>query len=225
VRAKKRPVRTRRSADEARAHILDVAEKKLEEVGPGGLRLQEIARAAGISHPTILHHFGSREGLVNAVVQRSLASVQRDVLGAFTGESFEGPDAAALLGNVARTLRSSGHARLLTWLALEGHTPEDPAKALRTLAAALHARREAEVGPAPLEDTLFLLVLSSLVVLAEATLGPGTWDSAGLADDPTAPERFHGWLIAMMREHMHGAPASSAKAAADEPSAPKKQSR
>jgi AcrR family transcriptional regulator len=203
VATKRRKKRVRRSAEEARELILDAAEKRIEEVGPGGLRLQEIANDAGISHPTILHHFGSREGLVNAVVQRSLEQVQRDVASSFAADSFEAPDAAELLGKVARTVQTRGHARLLTWLALEGHQPNDPARMLSALADVLHARREAELGPAPREDTLFLVVLSSLVVLAEATLGPGTWESAGLAGDANAPSRFHEWLVRVLREHMH----------------------
>lgn len=200
---KRRKKRVRRSAEEARSLILDAAEKRLKEVGPGGLRLQEIAADVGVSHPTILHHFGSREALVEAVVDRALEGVQRDVLTAFSATTFEAPDAAALLGRITASLKEGGHARLLTWLALEGHVPADPAKMLKAQADVLHARREAEVGPSPREDTLFLLVLGSLVVLAESTLGPGTWQSAGLADDAGAPARFNAWLVSLMREHMH----------------------
>ena len=198
----------RRSAEEARVTILDAAEKRLNEVGPAGLRLQEIAADVGMTHPTILHHFGSREGLVNAVVQRSLEGLQGDVMRAFTAQTFEAADAADLLGRVATTLQGQGHARLLTWLALEGHPTTDPGKMLKVLAEVLHARREAQQGPSPFEDTLFLLVLSSLVVLAETTLGPGTWDSAGLASDPTTPKRFHAWFVEMLREHMARPPSA-----------------
>jgi len=204
--AKKKPPRkkrVRRSAEDARALILDAAEKRLREVGPSGVRLQELAKDVGISHPTILHHFGSREALVDAVVQRSLEAVQRDTLAAFTAETFEAHDASELLAHVLSSLQGQGHARLLTWLALEGHSPSDPAKLLKGLADALHARREAELGPSPREDTLFLLVLSSLVLLAEATVGKGAWDSAGLADDASAPTRFHAWFVDLLREHMH----------------------
>ena len=48
--------------------------------GPAGLRLQDVARAAGVSHPTILHHFGSREGLVRALNQRSVEALRNSVL-------------------------------------------------------------------------------------------------------------------------------------------------
>src|SRR5262245_4808001 len=64
--------RTRRKPDEARRLILDTAEARLREGGPAALVLKEIARDAGISHPTILHHFESREGLVQALLARGM---------------------------------------------------------------------------------------------------------------------------------------------------------
>src|ERR1700761_1952547 len=65
--------RIRRSPEEARARILDAAEGIMAKGGgPASLRLQDVARLAGISHPTILHHFGSREGLVRALNLRAL---------------------------------------------------------------------------------------------------------------------------------------------------------
>ncbi len=52
-----------------RETILDCAQKRLARLGSDGIRLQDIARDAGVSHPTILHHFGSRDGLIVALVQ------------------------------------------------------------------------------------------------------------------------------------------------------------
>ena len=61
--------RTRRSAPEARRAILEAAEKRLREGGPEAVRLQDLARDLGVSHPAILHHFGSREKLIRAVMR------------------------------------------------------------------------------------------------------------------------------------------------------------
>src|SRR5690606_21428412 len=63
--------RIRRPAEEARRLILDAAEVRLAAQGPEGIRLQDIARDVGISHPAILHHFESREGLVRALIART----------------------------------------------------------------------------------------------------------------------------------------------------------
>ena len=70
----------RRTAEQAQRVILDAAEQRLLQVGPAGLRLQEVAKDAGVAHPTILHHFKSREGLVHAVVQRALGTLHADLL-------------------------------------------------------------------------------------------------------------------------------------------------
>ena len=56
------PKRRRLPADEAKTRILEAAQKRLTEGGPDAIRLQDLAADLGISHPAILHHFGSREG-------------------------------------------------------------------------------------------------------------------------------------------------------------------
>ena len=62
-RAAPPPPKKRRTADEARAAILDAAERILIETGPGAIRLQHVAELVGVSHPTVLHHFGTRDAL------------------------------------------------------------------------------------------------------------------------------------------------------------------
>src|ERR1700738_4398255 len=78
--------RARRTPEEARRLILETAQQLIARAGPEGLRLQEIAAAAGISHPLILHHFGSREGLVRALTQQAVAEL-RDKLVAAMGSA------------------------------------------------------------------------------------------------------------------------------------------
>ena len=72
--------RVRRTPEDARALILDAAQKTMGAEGPAALRLQDVAKEAGVSHPTILHHFGSREGLVKALNHRSLEALRNGVI-------------------------------------------------------------------------------------------------------------------------------------------------
>ena len=70
---------------EARAALL---ERIIGEVARNGLAdrsLREIAEAAGSSHRMVLYHFGSRDGLVAAIVEATEAA-QREVLLALAGE-------------------------------------------------------------------------------------------------------------------------------------------
>ena len=81
---KKGAVRRRRlSSEDAREAILAATEKRLREVGPDALRLQEIASDVGLSHPTVLHHFGNREALVSAVVARAMLALETDLIACF----------------------------------------------------------------------------------------------------------------------------------------------
>src|ERR1700761_5761457 len=79
--------------------------------GPAGLRLQDVAKAAGGSHPTILHHFGSREGLVRALNFRAVESLKTQLL-ATLGPRREGQDGIALSFAAYR----DGLAQRLMWL-------------------------------------------------------------------------------------------------------------
>lgn len=52
----------------SRARILAVAREEFASRGFNAARLQDIAERAGLTHPTLLYHFGSKEGLYSAVI-------------------------------------------------------------------------------------------------------------------------------------------------------------
>ncbi|MCU1429393.1 MAG: transcriptional regulator, TetR family protein [Actinomycetia bacterium] len=54
---------------EARTRLLEAVVTELDERGLGDRSLRDIADAAGTSHRMLIHHFGSREGLLVAVVE------------------------------------------------------------------------------------------------------------------------------------------------------------
>src|SRR3954447_14260367 len=53
-----------------RAEIVEQATALFGEVGYRSASLREIASRCGISHPGLLHHFASKEALLQAVLQR-----------------------------------------------------------------------------------------------------------------------------------------------------------
>jgi AcrR family transcriptional regulator len=55
---------------DAKAALLDAAIAHLAEHGLGGATLRSIASAIGTSHRMLIYHFGSRDGLLLAVVRR-----------------------------------------------------------------------------------------------------------------------------------------------------------
>jgi AcrR family transcriptional regulator len=203
--------RRRRNAEETRRAILEAAQKRLVEGGPDALRLQDVAADLGISHPAILHHFGSREGLLQALARSGLAALQEDLLRALERPPEEVGGAEGLLERVFETLGNRGHARLLAWLALSGRTApsESPAPEpmIRALADAVHARRadfaRATGRPEPdREDTIFSAVLVAVALLGDAVLGDGVRRSAGLPDDDDTRRRFRAFLARLVTSHL-----------------------
>lgn len=207
------PPRRRRSAGEARKAILEAAQKRLVEQGPDALRLQDLAADLGISHPAILHHFGSREGLLQALAQAGLSALQEDLLQALARPPQEVGGAEAILDRVFETLGNRGHARLLTWLALSGRAgpgdDEPPEPMIRTLADRVHtqrltlARDAGGAAPDP-EDTVFSVVLVAVALLGDAVLGDGVRRSAGLPDDDATRRRFRAFLGRLVSAHLTG---------------------
>jgi TetR/AcrR family transcriptional regulator len=60
------------AAATSRARILAVARGEFAEHGFTDARLQDIAERAGLTHPTLLYHFGSKEGLYSAVIEEAV---------------------------------------------------------------------------------------------------------------------------------------------------------
>jgi AcrR family transcriptional regulator len=190
--------RVRKSAEDARRDILDAAERHLSRVGPGGIRLQEIAREVGISHPAILHHFGSREDLLKEVVRRAVAKLESELVRVIAESRAEdGPPALATIEQAFHVLVEEGYARVVAWLLLSGHATE-PAARIRLIAEAAHTRRKVADPDADPEDTLFRTLLVALALFGEAVAGPAMRKSAGLDGDPGAPGRFRKWLAELV---------------------------
>jgi AcrR family transcriptional regulator len=195
--------RKRRTAEEARTAILDAAERRLVESGPSGIRLQEVAADVGVSHPTVLHHFGSREGLVKAVVARALDSLHSRLLGA-VGDAPKGPDQVTVMLDAVFDAMASGHGRAFMWLSLSGYTPAMEELRVRSLAEAVHSvRRTKHVTKARMptfEDTYFTVLLPALALLAMSVTGR-IQDEEGMC----GARRFRAWLARLLHEHLeHG---------------------
>ena len=197
-----RRARTRLSANEARDAILRAAEKRVLEVGPNGLRLQDIAKAVGVSHPTVLHHFGNRDALVNAVVMRAMDTLQSELLACFV--DLEGdPDRLAqlALARIDRALRTNGHARLLAWLALAkvelpGETP------LRRLVDVVARARTATGATASIEDAQLTVLLTTATMFGTAIVGGELCRQLGLPDTERALERLRTWFARMLVRYL-----------------------
>ena len=111
--------RRRRSPEVARKEILDAAQRRLAEGGPDAIRLQDIAADVGISHPTILHHFGSRSGLLVALDDRAIRALTDDVQAMMRG-AVDLSSGVDLVERLAETMNQQGLARLIAFWAMRG---------------------------------------------------------------------------------------------------------
>ncbi len=75
-----------RGVADARTELLDRIVADVAAHGLADRSLRDIATAVGSSHRMVLYHFGSREGLVQAVVA-SVEASQRELLGRLAAEA------------------------------------------------------------------------------------------------------------------------------------------
>lgn len=87
----------------ARAIIRDEALRLFAARGPDGVTVRQIAVAAGVSPGLVLHHFGSKEGLRQAVDEHVLGLFDQ-MLGEMTGEHAVDLYDPAASGSVAEAV-------------------------------------------------------------------------------------------------------------------------
>jgi TetR/AcrR family transcriptional regulator len=71
------PEERSRDADATREAVLTAAEKLFAEQGFAATSIRDISSASGVSHPLILHHFGSKDELYSAVKRRLVEDYAR----------------------------------------------------------------------------------------------------------------------------------------------------
>ncbi|MFO0710146.1 MAG: TetR/AcrR family transcriptional regulator [Sandaracinus sp.] len=200
--------RVRRTAEDARSAILDAASRRIAEVGAAGLRLQDVAREVGVSHPTILHHFGSREGLVAAVVHRAVDALHGNLLEEIAkGRKGEEP-IVDMLEAAARVLGPMGHARVVAWLSLGGEVDDTRgSESVERVARAAHELRRVHRGEdtPPYEDTSFVIQLAALALFGEVVVGPMLLPREDERARARRGKRFRAWLAGVIQHHLeHG---------------------
>lgn len=195
--------RRRLESAAARELILDATEKRLIVVGPSGIRLQEVAADAGVAHSTVLHHFGSRDLLVKAVIARSLQATNATLVEAIGTSSGDPKQLEAMIENVAMALERTGHGRVMMWLALEGHRIDSADVRLSDVVGATHAirvTRKAKGTKPSREDTARTVVLVALALVGGSVLAPSFLANAGLTSTHAASE-FRAWLARVLLAH------------------------
>ncbi len=158
-----RPARVRRSPEAARENILAACEAILLEKGPQALKLADVAAGAGVANATVLHHFGSIDGVQTALMARMIRQLVERIAVDFSQHQ----DAVGRVGAGARALFDAfgtrGGARLAAWLELTGEARR--MTAIRQAVQEVSALRMQLDGPpddAAVQD--FMLVCISMAL-------------------------------------------------------------
>ena len=189
----------RRSPEDARALILDAAEKQFSTRGPDASGLKDVAKRAGVSHGLITHYFGTYDLLVIAVLDRRVVRAREQAV-KLLAESPPGPE--LMLQFLVGYLSDPLHVRLITWALLTGK--EDAllplsAGALRPIMDAIAQRRRSEFGPKSAKvETVELDIAVSLAAGFGFALGRDLFARA-LGRPPISPEAFAHRLAMMIQ--------------------------
>ena len=174
---------------DGRRAILEAALTQLANGGRASLRVHGVAAAAGVSPPLVLHHFGSKAGLVEACDQHVLA-VFRDAThiteaggGELSLQALVGlPDGGLALQYVGRSLVDGGPV---------GRWWFDTIIELLTTS---HRRMVAAGQAREVDDPEMLIALAASMDMGMLVLRPLV--EAHLGVELTSPETFERWMRA-----------------------------
>jgi AcrR family transcriptional regulator len=178
-----------------RERILAVATRAFSELGYEGTTTAQVARDAGVTQPLVHHHFGSKEGLWRAAMDRLFAGAV-----ALASAPADLPPAERLLATTERFVRFvAEHPEATRVIAREGATPSPRLRWLvdhylrdafgAVVEATRAAQREGTIAAdVPADILLFLMLgagshLFDVTALAQLSVGldatsPATRDAA-----------------------------------------------
>ena len=178
----------RRTAEEARAIILETAAARLREYGLDGLNITGVAEAAGMTHATLIHHFGSSGDMREALAEKMTNELISDLVKAM--DSKVSP--AELASDVFAALAEGGHAILLAWRAVEGDRAPEDHERVRALFDRLLATTQKVLEVERREDLQQIILLVATAAIGYGIAGPVLTDMLGMSEETV--QGFPGWV-------------------------------
>lgn len=173
----------KRDSETTRADLLAAAARAFGERGFDGARLADIAREAGISRPSLLYHFPSKDALYEAVVRDGFGGLGARLSGALSRRAALHGPAEAAVREFRRFLESRPEmARLLVRELLAGDGAG--ARVLLDEVAPLLDLVEAGLGPrrggagregVRVREAVLAIAASMLLRRASGGLGERLW--------------------------------------------------
>jgi AcrR family transcriptional regulator len=182
--------RVRRTPEEAKSLILKVASDRLSTFGLEGLNISGVAKGAGMSHATVIHHFGSTGAMREALLEKMTHDLLSDVMVALNHHE----EPAKILDHLFDMLSHGGHGRLLAWLALDQQAlaPASSSKGLFT--DILNTIAEDSGDPVHAKQIIFLVAIAAM---GKSICGDAIAGLIGMNE--TEAQQFPGWLAEHIR--------------------------
>lgn len=184
---------------DTRAAILAAAQALLTAHGQAGFTTRAVCAAAGVTAPTLYHHFGNTDGLLSELLAAAFAEflARKHATEAATPDPVAGLTAGWNDYVAFAAARPNLYAAMIARL-LQGGTIQAAAEARRLLLARLHAVAALGRLAIPAEHAADLLWASAHAAAMLHVTGAGP-----AATGPPAPETIaalrHGALAAILR--------------------------
>jgi TetR/AcrR family transcriptional regulator, repressor for neighboring sulfatase len=195
--------RVRRDPEQARAHILDAAERVFAVQLPDAVGLREVAAEAEVSHGLVTHYFRTYDGLVNAVLARRTEAARKTAFAVLAQATFvPGSDDAPLLTVLIEILGDPLFVRLLSWALLSGRDLHAVIGAgqMGLMVSGLEARLASAGVTVPREQLEFSVTAAIAIMVGWAIAGPLLARAVGTA--PLGPAELKREVQRMMRAYL-----------------------
>lgn len=160
--------RIRRSPEASRENILIAAERLLVQHGPQSLRLADVAKEAGVANATVLHHFGTIDGVQTALMEKMIVELVSGLLAMDVPSDPRSARAAALM-NLFDAFETKGAARLAAWLELT-----DESRRLRSVREAVQTVMRQKMGALDADEERLedVILISVILAIGVGLFGP-----------------------------------------------------
>lgn len=187
-------VRTRRTPEQAREAVLAVAALRLREFGIKGLNVKDVASAAGMSHATLLHHFGSAEQMQQALISRLTQNLVSDLLDALRDAQVV-TDPSGICQQLFEVMARDGHVRLVAWVTVTGQQMSDEMINAPLFAELVDVLRD-RLELASLDEARQTVLMVASAAIGFELVRDVLPELIGLDADSTA--RFPSWVAARL---------------------------
>lgn len=175
--------RRRRAPQTARSEAIAAARAILLADGPASVTLTAVAKAVGVTHANLLHHFGSAGALQAALMESMVADLctglEAAIVAVVGGKAPPGTPTDIVFAAFAE----GGAAKLMAWLVLSGETKhlEPIQQRIAALVTAFSAPLPGERRP--VAKVRSAVLLSAYLAFADALIGPILRKMLKLPDD------------------------------------------